>query len=392
MRALLLVLDGLGVGDAPDADRFHAPGADTLGHLKIAVPDLDLPTLFSLGLGEVLEGRVFDPPARKCSGCYGRMRPRSAGNDTTSGHWELAGTITEIPFATFESFPEPLIAAITRDAGVEFLGNSMGSTGALLARHGEEHRRTGKPILYTTASSVLQIAAHVDTVPLARLYEICRIARRLCDEWHIGRVIARPFSGEPGHWTEAPGRHDYSIAPPHTILNSIAEAGLPVEGIGKISDIFAHSGVTRDHQTDSNRETLEAITRLWNASNDGMIFANVSDFDTLYGHRRDPHGFARALEHFDDWLADFLEETDSDDLILITSDHGNDPTLPGSDHTREEVPILAHYDGRTGPLGIRESFTDVAATLAAFFGLPRHYPGGHLPGEPLLTFHRPPGF
>ncbi len=395
MRAVLFVLDGFGVGDAPDAAAFRPPGspeANTGGHIQEAVRDLELPTLFSLGLGEILAGRVFDPPARKTTGCYGRMRPRSAGNDTISGHWELAGVITETPFATFSSFPEELVAAIAEEAGVRFLGNTTGSTAALLEAYGEEHLRTGDPILYTTASSAFQIAAHTARVPLGRLYEIGRIARRHCDDRRIGRVIVKPFAGEPGHWAEAPGRHDYPIAPPHTILNTIAEAGLPVEGVGKISDLFAHSGVTRNHRTASNRESLETVARLWPLAPDALLLVNLGDFDTLYGHRRDPVGFARALEQFDDWLADFLEEADSDDLVLITADHGNDPTAPGTDHTREEVPILARYDGRTGPLGIRESFADVAATLAAFFDLDRRYPGGQLPGEPLLSFYRPRGF
>jgi len=391
MRALLIVLDSFAVGNAPDAARYNDQGADTVGHLYSEVPDIHLPTLFSLGLGEIIRGRVFDPPVRKCAASYGRMRPRSVGKDTITGHWELAGAITLDPFATFEHFPDQLVSAIGCEAKVEFLGNYARGGAIVLNELAEEHLRTGKPILYTSADSVMQIAVHERVMPRSRLYEICRIARRHCDEWHIGRVIARPFVGEPGNWRESPGRHDYSMVPPRTVLNAISEMGLPVEGVGKIGDIFACSGVTRSHPTTCNAESLQVIEQIWGSPQNGMLFANLGDFDSLYGHRRDPHGYARALEHFDDWLTDFLEEIDSDDLLIITGDHGNDPTFHGTDHTREEVPVIVRYDGRTGPLGIRDSFADVAATLTGFFGLNKA--GEQWPiGKPLITFHRPYGF
>lgn len=391
MRALLIILDSLATGSSPDAARYGDQGADTLGHLFACNPDLELPTLFSLGLGEIIKSRVFDPPARKCDASYGRMRERSSGKDTITGHWEIAGAFTDTPFTTFEHFPDELLGCIGREANVEFIGNYRQSSSAILDELGEEHLHTGKPILYTSADSVMQVAAHEAVLPLARLYQVCRIARRHCDDWRIGRVIARPFTGENGCWKPSPGRHDYSIVPPRTVLNAISERGLPVEGIGKVSEIFAGSGITRSHPTGSNAETLEAIEEIWRSPQSGMIFANLADCDALYGHRRNPAGYARALEQFDDWLGEFLQEIESDDLLIITGDHGNDPTFHGSDHTREDVPVLVRYDGRTGPLGIRDTFADVAATLGEFFGIDEPQEPWRS-GKPLITFHRPQGF
>ncbi|MEI6349625.1 MAG: phosphopentomutase [Verrucomicrobiota bacterium] len=388
MRALLIVINGLGIGSAPDAARFNDQGANTLEHVFSAASELELPTLFSLGLGEIMKGRVFDPPVRKCSASYGRMREQSAGKDTATGLWELAGVVSEKPFAAFERFPDELVGAIASNAKVEFLGNYSCDTGEILNELGEESVRTGKPILFTGPDSVMRIAAHEDTLPFLRLRQICRSARHHCDDARIRRVVAQAFTGTPGAWKPTT-RLDYPMVPPRTILNALSERGLPVECVGKVNDVFAHSGVTRAHPTASNEESLAVIEQIWSSPQNGLIFADLSDFDTLYGHRRDPEGYARALEAFDDWLADFLEEIESDDLLIITGDHGNDPTFRGADHTREEVPVIVKYDGRTGPLGIRESFTDVAATLMAFFGLsePREKWGA-----PLITFHRPSGF
>ena len=388
MRALLIVINGLGIGSAPDAARFNDQGANTLGHIFSAAREVELPTLFSLGLGEIMKGRVFDPPARKCNASYGRMRERSAGKDTATGLWELAGAISETPFAEYERFPDELVGAIGADAHVEFLGNYARSTEDVLNDLGEESVRTGKPILYTCADSVMRIAAHEDVMPFLRLRQICRRARQHCDDARVRRVVAQAFTGQPGNWKPTT-RLDYPMVPPRTILNVLSEQGLPVECIGKVNDIFAHSGITHSHPSTSNKESLAIIEQIWSSPQNGLIFADLSDFDILYGHRRDPEGYARALEVFDDWLADFLEEIESDDLLIIAGDHGNDPTFRGADHTREEVPVIVRYDGRTGPLGIRESFSDVAATLVAFFGLSEPQEKW---GVPLITFHRASGF
>lgn len=366
MRALLLVLDSVGCGHAPDAAAYGDAGADTLGHILAAPPALRLPTLFSLGLGRVIAAP--DAPAPIAS--HGRLRPRSAGKDTTTGHWEIAGIILDQPFATYPTFPAALVRAIERAAGVAFLGNYAQSGTIILDELGAEHVRTARPILYTSADSVLQIAAHESVVPLPRLYEICRLARRHADAWRIGRVIARPFTGEPGAFKRTSGRHDFSAVPPPTILDAIAAAGLPVEGVGKISDIFAGRGLTHSTPTASNADGMAAIDALWADRRDGLIFANLVDFDTLFGHRRDVAGYARALADFDTWLATFLPRVPPGDLVIITADHGNDPTWRGTDHTREEVPLLVLHHRASADLGTRATFADIAATLADYFHLP----------------------
>ena len=367
MRALLLVLDSVGCGQAPDAASYGDEGADTLGHLFAANPGLALPVLDSLGLGRILGRTRAEEPAPRAA--WGRLREASAGKDTTTGHWEIAGAVLREPFATFEKFPRELIGPIEAEAGVEFIGNYPQSGTVILEELGTEHLRTGKPILYTSADPVLQIAAHESILPLARLYEICAIARRHCDAWRIGRVIARPFTGEPGAFRRTSGRHDYSMPPPPTILNALAACGRAVEGIGKISDIFAGSGLTRSTPTTSNAEGMRAIADRWAALGDGLLFANLVDFDMLYGHRRDPAGYARALVEFDTWLPQFLPQILAEDLVIITADHGNDPTWRGTDHTREEVPLLVLHRGSSAALGTRATFADIAATLAAFFAL-----------------------
>ena len=382
MRALLLVLDSVGCGHAPDAAAYGDEGADTLGHIFAAQPALELPALFSLGLWKIVTADVLDRRARGTIASYGRMRERSAGKDTTTGHWEIAGVILDRPFATYPTFPAELVSAIEREARVEFLGNYAQSGTTILAELGAEHVRTGKPILYTSADSVIQIAAHESVIPRKRLYEICRVARRHADAWRIGRVIARPFIGEEGKFERTSGRHDFSVVPPHTILNALAATGQRVEGVGKISDIFAGSGITRSTPTASNAEGMAAIDDLWADGNDGLIFANLVDFDMHFGHRRDLPGYTRALVEFDAWLAGFLPRCEADDLIIITADHGNDPTWRGTDHTREEVPLMVLHGGRQAALGTRRTFADVAATLAQFFQLPAWPVGESFLGKP----------
>lgn len=364
MRSLVIVLDSVGVGGAPDAALYNDEGADTLGHLcDLARPVL--PVLWSLGLGHVIGRPGSSAPRAR----YGRMRERSAGKDSTTGHWEIAGVVLQQPFALFERFPDALVRAIEHEAGVRFLGNVPASGTQIIADLGEEHLRTGQPILYTSADSVLQIAAHEEVMPPERLYALCEVARRHADAWAIGRVIARPFIGAPGAFTRTARRHDFSMRPPPTILEAIQNAGLPVLGIGKTGDLFAGQGITRSWPTDSNADGMRRTAEVWHETAQGLIFTNLVDFDTVHGHRRDPEGYARALEAFDTWLGGFLPGCRDDDLVIITADHGNDPTFRGTDHTREEVPLLVLHRGRSGPLGTRESFADVAATLAAFFRL-----------------------
>ncbi|MEO7723326.1 MAG: phosphopentomutase [Chthoniobacterales bacterium] len=370
MRSLVLVLDSVGVGHAPDAARYGDAGADTLGHILEQIPELDLPNLNSLGLSRVLGN------GGEALASFGRMRERSAGKDTTTGHWEIAGVVLEEPFATFEHFPKELVRAIERDADVSFLGNYARSGTEILHELGEEHLRTGKPILYTSADSVLQIAAHENVVPVERLFAICQVARGVADRYRIGRVIARPFLGEPGNFWRTSNRHDYSLLPPRTILDSLGEHGVPVIGVGKISDIFAGRGVAESFPTASNRDGIDQIDRLWRSRADGLIFANLVDFDMLFGHRRDVAGYAQALREFDAWLGNFLGRILPDDLVIMTADHGNDPTFRGTDHTREEVPLLVLNGGESRDLGTRQSFADVAATLAEFFKLPAAWPIG----------------
>jgi phosphopentomutase len=304
------------------------------------------------------------------------MRERSAGKDTTTGHWEIAGVILEKPFGTFTRFPDDLVRAIEREAGIEFIGNYPQSGTVILEELGAEHIRSGKPILYTSADSVLQIAAHENVIPLKRLYEICSIARRHADAFRIGRVIARPFIGESGAWKRTSGRHDFSLFPPRTVLNAITDATLPVRGVGKISDIFAGSGLTDTTPTTSNTEGMAVLDRLWSETERGLIFANLVDFDMLFGHRRNVSGYAQALAEFDAWLPQFLNRVQPDDLVIITADHGNDPTWHGTDHTREEVPLLVLDQARAVRLSTRRTVADVAASLAKYFQLPEPWPTG----------------
>ncbi len=376
MRALVIVLDSVGCGHAPDAAAYGNAGADTLGHLFQATPGLALPALFSLGLWKILTADVFDARSSHTLASYGRMREQSAGKDTTTGHWELAGVILKEPFALFEAFPPDLIRAIEKEGGVTFIGNYPCSGTTILDELGPEHLRTGSPILYTSGDSVLQIAAHDRILPEKELLALCRIARRHADPYRIGRVIARPFTGEPGAFQRTGGRHDYSMVPPRTILNAIADTGRPVHSIGKIRDIFAGSGITNSHPTASNAEGMRTIEALWRTTDSGLLFANLVDFDSLYGHRRDVAGYTRALLEFDAWLLGFLGEIEPEDLVIITADHGNDPTFAGTDHTREEVPLMAIHGDLSVPLGTRHTFADVAATLGDYFRLREKWPTG----------------
>lgn len=371
MRSILIVLDSLGIGAAPDADRYGDWGSDTLGHVFAQTPELALPALFSLGLGEVLAGSRRDHGIKAC---HGRMRMASPGKDSTSGHWELAGVILKQPFMIYEKLPPQLIEAMEADAGTHFLGKNGRVEDP--RELWEEHAATGRPMLhFPPGESAMEITAHEQKMAPARLYSISRAARRHADEYRIARVIAQPLTGEPGGYTEAKGRHEYPAVPPRTVLNAISEAGLVVEGIGKVPELFGGSGVTHGHPARTNAEALQGIERLWERMHDGLIFANLADFDR-HGHARDVAGYAASLAEFDGWLGKFLPKVLPEDLLIITADHGNDPAFRGTDHTREEVPLLAHYDGVTGPLGTRETLADVAATLAGFFHLDQPWPAG----------------
>lgn len=372
MRAFLIVLDGVGIGALPDAADYGDAGAHTLRHVAEAVGGLRVPNLERLGLGRLddLPGiaRVANPRA-----AHGRMAERSQGKDSTTGHWEIAGLVLDRPFPTYpRGFPSGLLDAFAERTGRGWIGNVAASGTDILARLGEEHRKSGKFIVYTSADSVFQVAAHEATVPLEELYAACREARALLQGEHgVGRVIARPFVGVPGDFRRTPNRRDFSIEPPQpTLLDRVAAAGHPVITVGKVDDLFAGRGVTDAMHTKDNSEGEAILTGLARAPGRGLVFANLIDFDQLYGHRNDPAGFARALEQFDDRLGEMLAHLRDDEIAIVTADHGNDPTTPGTDHSREHVPLLvAGPRVRAGAdVGVRPTFADLGATVAEFFG------------------------
>lgn len=363
MRALLIVLDSVGVGYAPDAEVYGDEGANTLEHLYTANPNWSVPCLERLGLTSILN--LSTQGSAEAS--YGWMEEQSVGKDTTTGHWEIAGVITEEAFPTYAYFPETLVQELESATGCHFIGNVTASGTEILKNLGQEHLRTEGLILYTSADSVLQIAAHEDLFPRDLLYQICQLAREVADRYRIGRVIARPFRGTVGNFQRTSGRKDFSISPPPTILSKLNLSAVPTYGIGKISDIFAGEGIDHSHPTASNAEGMAEMERLWDQVNHGLLFCNLVDFDSLYGHRRDPAGYAKALTEFDNWLETFRHRIMPEDLVIITADHGNDPTWKGTDHTRERVPLIMLHRNQRHCLGLRRSFTDVAATLAEFF-------------------------
>jgi phosphopentomutase len=371
-RVILIVLDSCGCGAAPDAKSYGDDGADTLGNLSVKLGGLTLPHLQGLGLGH-LTTILGVPPVAAPRAAFGKMREASAGKDTTTGHWEMAGLQVDTPFPTFpDGFAAEFMRRFEHEIGRGTLGNKTASGTAILDELGAEHLETGKPIVYTSADSVFQIAAHEQVIPVDELYRISAIARRLCDELPVARVIARPFVGEPGHFVRTYNRRDFSMPPPQpTVLDAIVAAKLPVVGVGKIWDIFAGRGVTENVHSEGNVDgcarTLEAMARI----DHGLIFTNLVDFDMLYGHRRDPEGYYRALQQFDAFLPRLQQRLGPRDLALITADHGNDPTYKGTDHTREYVPLLAMSARAAGhDLGVRNGFYDLAQTLADGFGLP----------------------
>jgi phosphopentomutase len=372
-QALLIVLDSVGVGNAPDAARYGDLGANTLGHIRDKVTDFELPALESAGLRhiEALAGDLALPIASPQMS-WGCLTECSAGKDTTTGHWELAGVVLEEPFATFEHFPEELLRELEELAGTHFLGNIRRSGTLILEDLGPEHLRTGKPILYTSADSVLQIAAHVDVLPIPDLYALCERLRPIAKRERIGRIIARPFEGAPGSFQRTQGRHDFSYPPPATMLDTLQGHGVETVGIGKIGDIFDHQALDLSFPSANNAEGCAQMDHLLSIppSAPRLLFANLVDFDMLYGHRRDPSGYARCLSEFDHWFSTLIPRLSEDTLLLVTADHGNDPTWSGTDHTRERVPLLMKAPGLARCVGIRDSFADVAATLLNWFEAP----------------------
>jgi phosphopentomutase len=368
-RALVIVLDSVGCGRAPDANRYGDEGADTLGHLFAGIPWLRLPVLGSLGLAELVGRGEF--PALCPGSSASRLTELSAGKDTTTGHWELMGCQTMEAFQTFESLPEDFLEALSAAAGTRFIGNRAASGTQILKELGEEHIRSGFPILYTSADSVLQIAAHEERFGEKRLQGICQTARALLDQrgMRVGRVIARPFTGDDSEsFRRTANRHDYSLTPGETVLDRLVDAGVAVIGVGKISDIFAGKGISESHPTVDNAQGMAAIGALWQEHSGEKLFvlANLVDFDSHYGHRRDPQGYAKCLMEFDVWLGGFLEKLSEGDLLIITADHGNDPYHRGSDHTREQVPCLV-VSGEGFNTGEMRVFSDVGACVERFF-------------------------
>ena len=373
-RICLMVLDSAGIGAMPDAAEWGDAGADTLGNI-LKSRTVELPNLQRLGLGNI-RALSHLPSVQNPTGSFGKCALMSNGKDTTTGHWEMAGIILNKAFPTYpDGFPPPVVDAFVEQAKVPgILGNVPASGTDIIKELGEEHVRTGKPIVYTSADSVFQIAAHEEVIPLERLYELCQIARKLLDGEHkVGRVIARPFLGTVAdNFSRTENRHDYAVPPPdENLLPILKDAGLDVVCVGKIASIYDGVGVTEDLTAKNNEQTIDQTIHAFGENTTGLIFSNLVDFDMLYGHRRDSEGYARALERFDARIPEILDAMNEDDLLIMTADHGNDPTKEGSDHTREYAPLLVYgRSARPGvDLGTRDSLADIGQTIAANFGL-----------------------
>ncbi|WP_134698888.1 phosphopentomutase [Ammoniphilus sp. YIM 78166] len=374
-RIFLIVLDSVGIGELPDAPKFGDKGAHTLRHIAEKMGGLKVPNMESMGLANI------DPiphlqPQVTASSFYGKMAEVSVGKDTSTGHWELMGLKISTPFNTYpEGFPQDLIEAFTKQIGRGVIGNKPASGTEILDELGEQHMQTGDVIVYTSADSVFQIAAHEDVVPLDELYKICEAARSLTMEesdYPVLRVIARPFVGKPGQFERTANRKDYSLKPPApTVMNTLVEAGLDSIAVGKIADIYAGEGVSDSIKTKDNMDGVDQLLGVMDRSFKGLTFLNLVDFDAKFGHRRDPLGYGRALEEFDARLPEIKSKLRETDLLILTADHGNDPVHHGTDHTREYVPLLVYYPGlsKGEDLGVRETFADVGATVAENFGV-----------------------
>jgi phosphopentomutase len=384
-RACVIVLDAVGTGELPDADEYGDEGSNTLGNVARAVGGLDLPNLEQLGLGNVgeLEGC---PPQPQAPAVAGRLVERSKGKDTTTGHWELMGIVTPVPMPTYaHGFPFEVIEEFAHRTGRGVLGNKAASGTEIIEELGEEHQRTGKWIVYTSADSVFQVAAHEETIPVEELYAACASAREILTGKHaVGRVIARPFTGEPGGYTRTPNRHDWSLKPRQPNYLTLArEAGAEVHGVGKIHDIFAGVDIDESHPTKSNIDGIRETERLLRELDNGLVFVNLVETDMLWGHRNDPENFHRCLQDFDRRLPDVLDALRSGDLLILTSDHGCDPTTPSTDHSREHALLLAYVEGRNAAGAVHEGeFADVGATANAWLG--GKAPSRGIPGTPVI--------
>ena len=371
-RFVIVVADSVGCGALPDARDYGDEGSDTLGNVSRAVGGLRLPVMGRMGLGN-LTASAGVPPEPAPSAWVGKMAERSQGKDTITGHWEMMGIVLSEGLSLFpRGFPPEIVEPFVRETGVPgVLANRAASGTAIIEELGEEHQRTGKPIVYTSADSVFQVAAHEETVPLETLYAWCRVARRQLDRHRVARVIARPFVGTPGHYVRTYNRKDFALATPGpTVLEALTAAGTPVYGVGKIPDIFDRKGITDEVHTEGNADGLRRTEALLDRVDRGLVFVNLVDFDSLYGHRNDPAGYARALEELDRGLPRLLDRLRPGELLALTADHGCDPTTPSTDHSREYVPLLVHGPGRGGgSLGVRASFADLGASVADFFGL-----------------------
>ena len=370
-RVLLLVCDSFGVGDAPDAEAYDDAGSDTLGNTAAAVGGIDAPNLGALGLGMLTRIEGVEPRAEPGT-AHGRLTERSAGKDTTTGHWEMAGIVLRRPFPLYpDGFPREIMEPFEAQVGHRALGNVPASGTEIIAELGPEHLRTGAPIVYTSGDSVFQIATHTDVVPLEQLYAWCRIARSLLvGEHSVGRVIARPFTGEPGAFVRRPERRDYSVPPPGpTLLDRCVEHGVAVHAIGKIQDIFAQQGLTETVYSDSNEHGVDLTIEHLRRPGPTLVFTNLVDFDSKYGHRNDPQGYARAVEALDGRMPELIDALDGG-VLLLTGDHGCDPTTPSTDHSRERTPLLAAgLPGGPHDVGARDTFADLGATAAELLGV-----------------------
>ncbi len=377
-KAIVIVLDGVGIGEMPDADLYGDCGSNTLGNTAEAVGGLSLPSLQKMGLGNIYPVKGVEQESAP-SACWGKMSEASAGKDSTTGHWEMMGLVSHIPMPTFpDGFPEEIVSEFSRLTGRTILGNEVASGTEIVSRLGKLQMDTAGLIVYTSADSVFQIAAHEDVIPVEKLYQYCTMAREMLQppDLGVGRVIARPFTGSAGDFTRTSRRKDFSLEPPgNTLIDSLAEASIPVNGVGKIDDLFCHRNISTTH-AGSNREEMAILENMVKGSAGGFIFANLCDFDMKWGHRNDFRGFARGLEEFDSWLPSFTSILNPGDLLLITADHGNDPTTPSTDHSREFVPLLAYTPESSGfGIGIRKTFSDIACTLCNFFGIGNSFPG-----------------
>jgi phosphopentomutase len=379
-RVFLIVMDSVGIGEAPDAEKYNDKGADTLGHIAEHRGGLNMPNMAKLGLSNIREIKGV-PKAEKPLAYYTKMQEVSAGKDTMTGHWEIMGLKIDTPFQVFpEGFPKELIDELEKRTGRKVIGNKPASGTAIIEELGKEHMETGALIVYTSADSVLQIAAHEEIIPLDELYNICKIARELTldEKYMVGRVIARPFIGTPGNFQRTANRHDYALKPfGRTVMNELKDAGYEVIAIGKISDIYDNEGVTKSLRTKSNMDGMDKLVETLKMDFTGLSFINLVDFDALYGHRRDPQGYGDALEEFDARLPEVFELLKEDDLLIITADHGNDPVHHGTDHTREYVPLLVYSPSMKNggkELPLRQTFADVGATIAHNFNvtMPKH--------------------